>query len=133
MQPGGTRALDNSKWISSAPPASKGGVPKSVQSPSLPERAPLLLGDLDTADERLHHALARARAIEYVDQELPTLIALADLHRRRNEPALAHALLAELGAPEPDLPPFDESQHEPIPDHGIDWSKPLLPQLQGDG
>jgi hypothetical protein len=28
--------------------------------------------------------------------------------------------LTELGAPEPDLPPFDESKHEPMPEVEID-------------
>jgi hypothetical protein len=30
------------------------------------------------------------------------------------------AHLAALGAPEPNLPPFDESQHEPMPEVEID-------------
>jgi tetratricopeptide (TPR) repeat protein len=145
--------------------------------------AALALGDLATAEERLHHALTRARAVNLVEQELPALTALAELHRQRQQygparelleqvwaPAergpyllfhadarnvlarierdeghgaaaiaaatrayelawcdgppyayhygLTHAkqLLAELGAPEPQLPPFDESKFEPMPD-----------------
>ncbi|MFH1923279.1 MAG: hypothetical protein ABIP48_25740, partial [Planctomycetota bacterium] len=139
-------------------------------------------GDLDIANERLHHALTRARACDLVEQELPALIALSELHRRRGEAKTAREVLedvwdpaergpypmlhadglnllaqierdagnsqaaveaatqafelawcdgppfayhwgleaarkhlAELGAPEPDLPPFDESKFDPMP------------------
>jgi tetratricopeptide (TPR) repeat protein len=145
--------------------------------------AALGLSDLDTAAERLQHALTRARAVSLVDEELPTLIALAELHRRKQEITIARELLdqvwdfaeqgpyplfhadalnvlaqierdegntkaaidaatkaytlawcdgppyayhygltnarkhlKELGAPEPELPPFDESKFEPMPD-----------------
>ena len=155
--------------------------------------AALGVGDLPTAEERLHHALTRARAVNFVQEELPALAALAELQRQRQEynlgrefleqvwaPAgrgpypLLHAdarnvmarierdeinqsngeqreqhraaaiaaatrayelawcdgppyayhfgltnakeILAELGAPEPQLPPFDESKFEPMPD-----------------
>ena len=150
--------------------------------------ASLGLNDLARADERLHHALTRARAVNYVEEELPALIALAELRRRQGDlPAArelldavweaaergpyplyhadalnvlaqierdagntaaaieaatkayreawcdgppfayhwgleaARAHLNALGAPEPsDLPPYDESQHEPMPDVEID-------------
>jgi len=151
--------------------------------------AALGLNDLDTAAERLQHALTRARAVSRVDEELPTLTALAELHRRQSELSTARELLnqiwdaaergpyplfhadalnvlaqierdqgnreaaitaatkaytlawcdgisadgkvcyayyygltnarkhlQELGAPEPPLPPFDESKFEPLPD-----------------
>ena len=141
------------------------------------------LDDFTVSKERLHHALTRARAVSYVEEELPALTALAELHRRQGEldkarehldavwePALrgpypmlqadarnvlarieidsdnrdaaveaatrayelawcdgppyaytygfkhAKALLEQLGAPEPELPPFDESKFEPLPD-----------------
>ena len=147
----------------------------------------LLASDLATADERLHHALRRARACELVEEELASLIALAELERRRGEPERASDLLddvwegaergpyplfhadamnvlaqlerdagrsaeavaaatravelawcdgppfayhwglekakkhlAELGAPEPVLDPFDESKFEPMPEVEID-------------
>ncbi len=140
-------------------------------------------GDLEIADERLHHALTRARACNLVDQELPTLVALAELHRSRGESKEAREVLedvwdpaergpypmfhadglnvlaqierdagnqdaavaaatkafelawcdsppfawhwgleqarkhlGELGAAEPDLPPFDESKFDPMPE-----------------
>lgn len=145
--------------------------------------AALRLGHLETAAERLQRALARARAVNRVDEELPTLIALADFHRRKQEFSTARELLdqvwdvaergplpnfhadalnvvaqierdegnhelavqaatkaftlawcngppyayhygltnarkhlQELGAPEPQLPPFDESKFEPMPE-----------------
>ena len=150
--------------------------------------AALGLNDLEVADERLSHALARARAVDRADEELPTLVALAEVRRRQanpsgarqlledvwepaelgpypllhadardvlarierdegNKPAAveaataayrlawcdgppfayhwgleaAKAHLAALGAPEPDdLPPYDESQYEPMPEVEID-------------
>lgn len=154
-----------------------------IRSARLQGEAALGVGDLATAEERLHHALTRARAVNLVEEELPALTALAELQRQRKEydtarelleqvwaPAergpypLWHAdarnvlarierdeghrtaaiaaatrayelawcdgppyayhygltnakqLLAELGAPEPQLPPFDESKFEPMPD-----------------
>lgn len=144
--------------------------------------AALQIGDLDTAEERLHHALTRARAVQLVEEELPTLVALAELRRQQGQPGQARELLedvwepaergpyplfhadalnvlaqlerdagneeaaikaataayrhawcdgppfayhwglekarqhlAALAAPEPDMPPFDESKFEPMP------------------
>ncbi len=51
------------------------------------------LGDLDRAVERLQHALTRARAVNRVEEELPTLTALAEIHRRRQEFGNARELL----------------------------------------
>jgi tetratricopeptide (TPR) repeat protein len=143
----------------------------------------LHLGDYETAGRLLHHALLRARTVSHVEEELRTLIALAEWHRRQGDTAPARALLDEvwdpaeqgpyplfhadaldvlaqieqdagnpeaaveaatkayrlawcdgppfayhwglekakahlaaLGAPEPEMPPFDESQHEPMPE-----------------
>jgi tetratricopeptide (TPR) repeat protein len=151
-------------------------------------QAALGLGDIETAGERLHHALARARAVNLVDEELPALISLAALRRRQGDLAAARVHLGdvweaarrgpyplfhadaldvlaqierdagnreaaveaatdayreawcdgppfayhwgleaakkhlkELGASEPtDLPPFDESKYEPMPEVEID-------------
>ncbi|HKC63977.1 MAG TPA: hypothetical protein VKB86_10085, partial [Pyrinomonadaceae bacterium] len=149
--------------------------------------AALGLNDLATADERLHHALTRARTVNYVEEELPALIALAELRRRQGDVKAARELLddvweaaesgpfplfyadacnvlaqverdegnqakaveaatkayqlawcdgppfayhwglekarkylKELGAPEPEMPPFDESKFEPMPEVEID-------------
>jgi tetratricopeptide (TPR) repeat protein len=145
--------------------------------------AGLCLNDFATADERLHHALTRARKVNYVEEELPALVALAELRRQRNDikaarehlgnvwelaergpyplihadafnvlarierdegnngaaieaatkayrlawcdgPPFAYHWglekakqhLKELGAPEPEMPPFDESKFEPMPE-----------------
>jgi len=139
--------------------------------------------DLSRAYERLHNSLTRARTVNMVDLELPTLIAIARLELERGQPVEAKARLddvwqaakrgpyplrqadaynvlaeieivegdrpsaidaateanraawcngppyayhwglvrakahlAALGAPEPDMPPFDESKFEPMPE-----------------
>ncbi|MBK8966824.1 MAG: DUF4062 domain-containing protein [Lewinellaceae bacterium] len=59
-------------------------------------QAALALDDQATAHERLHHALARARAINYVEEELPALIALAELARQQGKPQEARALLSDV-------------------------------------
>jgi hypothetical protein len=57
------------------------------------------VGDLCTATERLHHALTRARAVNDVEEELPTLTALAELHRRQQHYDTARELLDQVWAP----------------------------------
>jgi MinD-like ATPase involved in chromosome partitioning or flagellar assembly/tetratricopeptide (TPR) repeat protein len=162
-----------------------------IRAARLQGEAALALGDLLLADERLHHALTRARTVERVEEELPALTALAELRRREGKPAAARELLqqvwepaergpyplfhadalnvlaqierdagnttaairaateayekawcdgppfayhwglekakahlAALGAPEPALPPFDESKYEPMPEIEIDPPEP---------
>ena len=58
--------------------------------------AALGLNDLDTADERLHHALTRARIVNLVEEELPALVALAELRRRQEELKAARELLEDV-------------------------------------
>jgi tetratricopeptide (TPR) repeat protein len=149
--------------------------------------AALGLIDFTTADERLHHALTRARKVNLVEEELPTLVALAELRRRQGDQKAAREFLddvweaaergpyplvhadacnmlaqierdagnveaaveaaerayrlawcdgppfayhwglekarkhlRELGAEEPEMPPFDASKFEPMPDVEID-------------
>jgi tetratricopeptide (TPR) repeat protein len=149
--------------------------------------AALGLDDFAIADERLHHALTRARMVNLVEEELPALVALAELRRRQGESKAAREFLddvweaaargpyplihadasnvlaqierdagnegaaveaaerayrlawcdgppfayhwglekarghlRELGAREPELPPFDESKFEPMPEVEID-------------
>jgi tetratricopeptide (TPR) repeat protein len=149
--------------------------------------ASLGLNDLRTADERLHHALTRARMVNHIEEELPTLVALAELRRRERDAKSARELLNDvwelaergpyplshadafnvlaqieldegntvaaieaamkgyrlawcdgppfayhwglekakqylrgLGAPEPEMPAFDESKFEPMPKVEID-------------
>jgi tetratricopeptide (TPR) repeat protein len=154
-----------------------------IRAARLQGAAALALDDFTKADERLHHALTRARAVNLVEEELPALVALAGLRRRQGNPQAARELLddvweyaergpyplfhadalnvlaqierdagnhaaavdaatkayrlawcdgepyayhwglvaarkhlRELGAPEPPMPPFDESKYEPMPE-----------------
>jgi tetratricopeptide (TPR) repeat protein len=140
-------------------------------------------GELFRGDEYLHQALTRSRAVNHVEEELPALVALAELQRRQGDLKAARELLddvweaaergpyplfhadaynvlaqierdegnqakaveaatrayhlawcdgppfayhwglekarkhlQELGAPEPQMPPFDESKFEPMPE-----------------
>jgi len=57
------------------------------------------LNDFATADERLHHALTRARAVNYVEEELPALTALAELRRRQSDLKAARELLDDVWEP----------------------------------
>lgn len=155
-----------------------------IRAARLQGAAALALDELPTADERLHHALSRARAVNFVEEELPALAGLAELRRRQGDMKTARELLDDvwelaergpypllhadalnvlaqiefdagnrdaavkaatkacrlawcdgppfayhwgleaarahlkaLGAPEPtDLPPYDESKYEPMPE-----------------
>jgi len=154
-----------------------------IRAARLHGAAALGLNEFDTATERFQHALTRARAVNLVQEELATITALAELHRRRHESSGAREILdqiwelaergpcptlhadalnvlaqierdegntkaaiaaatkaytlawcdgppyayhygltnarkhlQELGAPEPQLPPFDEYKFEPMPD-----------------
>ncbi|HJQ25665.1 MAG TPA: DUF4062 domain-containing protein [Blastocatellia bacterium] len=158
-----------------------------IRAARLQGAALLGLNDLAKADERLHHALTRARAVNLVEEEIQALTWLAGLRRRQGDAEAARELLddvweaaergpyplyhadalnvlaqierdagnndaaikaateayrkawcdgppfayhwgleaarkhlRELNAPEPDLPPYDPSQYEPMPDVEID-------------
>ncbi|HXF38114.1 MAG TPA: DUF4062 domain-containing protein [Blastocatellia bacterium] len=159
-----------------------------IRAARLQGAAALGLNNLAGAEERLHHALTRALAVNLVEEELPSLNALGELRRRQGDASAARELfdamweaaergpyplwhadalnvlaqlerdagntaaaieaatqayrkawcdgppfayhwgleaarahLNVLGAPEPsDLPPYDESQHEPMPEVEID-------------
>jgi tetratricopeptide (TPR) repeat protein len=56
----------------------------------------IIESDLKKADERLHHALGRARAANHVEGELPALIALAELRRRQGNLPAARELLDDV-------------------------------------
>jgi tetratricopeptide (TPR) repeat protein len=55
--------------------------------------------DLERAKERLTHALTRARAINLIQEELPTLTTLAELHRRVKAYDEARDLLRQVMTP----------------------------------
>jgi tetratricopeptide (TPR) repeat protein len=61
--------------------------------------AALGLNDHFAAEERLNEALARARAIQSIDIELPALVALAELRRRQGELKAARKMLDDLWEP----------------------------------
>lgn len=69
-----------------------------IRATRLQGLAALGLGDLSTADERLHHALARARAANVVEDELPALVGLAEL-RRQGDLKAARELLDDVWEP----------------------------------
>jgi tetratricopeptide (TPR) repeat protein len=56
-----------------------------IHAARLQGEAKLGLNDFATADERLHHALTRARIVNYVEEELHALVALAELRRRQED------------------------------------------------
>ena len=58
--------------------------------------AALGLNDFATADERLHHALTRARVVNLAQEELPALVALAELRRRQGDLKAARELLDDV-------------------------------------
>jgi len=70
-----------------------------IRAARLQGEAALGLDDLSTADERLHHALARARTVNLVEQELPALIGLAELRRRQGDLKAARELLEDVWEP----------------------------------
>jgi tetratricopeptide (TPR) repeat protein len=67
-----------------------------VRAAILQGRAALYQGNVARADERLHHALTRARASNVVEFELRALIAIAELELQRNRLAEARARLDDV-------------------------------------
>src|ERR1043165_2243475 len=58
--------------------------------------ATLGLNDFYKADERLHHALTRARMVNLVEEELPALVALAEWRRRQGNVKAGRELLDDV-------------------------------------
>lgn len=69
-----------------------------IRAARLHGQAALGLGNLPTASERLHHALTRARTVNFIEEELPALTALAELHRRHQRYDTARELLDQVWA-----------------------------------
>ena len=69
------------------------------------------LGDLEQAEERLHDALTRARAVNVVELELAALIAIAALDRQQDHPARARDRLGEV---------WESAMRGPYPLHQAD-------------
>ncbi|MEO1260770.1 MAG: DUF4062 domain-containing protein [Bacteroidota bacterium] len=67
-----------------------------IRAASRQGQAALALGQHKLASERLHHALERARKINFVEEELPSLTALAELARQQGKPKEARDLLDQI-------------------------------------
>jgi len=88
-----TRTLANHAWdLIRGEPLERG----FIRAARLQGAAVLALDDLATANERLHHALSRARAVNYVEEELPALTALAELRRKQGNMKAARELLDDV-------------------------------------
>jgi len=93
-----------------------------IRAARLQGEAALGLNDLAAAEERLHHALNRVRAINLVEEELPALTALAELHRRREDFATARDLLEQV---------WYAAEHDPYPLLHAD-ARNVLSQIERD-
>jgi tetratricopeptide (TPR) repeat protein len=80
--------------------------------------------DLSRADERLHHALARTRAVNLVEFELPALIAIAGLELQRGRLAEAKARLDEV---------WEAAEHGPYPQYQADAYSVLVAIAMAEG
>jgi tetratricopeptide (TPR) repeat protein len=67
-----------------------------IRASRLQGEAALELNDFATADERLHHALTRARMVNLAEDELPALVALTELRRRQGDLKSARELLDDV-------------------------------------
>jgi ATP/maltotriose-dependent transcriptional regulator MalT len=56
----------------------------------------LRLKDVAAADERLHHVLHSARTVNLVEEELPALVALAELRRAQGDLKAAREMLDDV-------------------------------------
>jgi tetratricopeptide (TPR) repeat protein len=70
-----------------------------INAARLHGEAALSMGDLPTAAERLYHAFIRARAVNFVEEELSALTALAELHRQQRKYDTACELLDQVWIP----------------------------------
>jgi hypothetical protein len=66
-----------------------------IRSARMQGEAALGLGGFKTADDRLYHALTRARTVNLIEGELPALIALAALRRKQGDEKAARELLED--------------------------------------
>lgn len=85
-------------------------------------QAALGLRQYDLAHERLHHALERARKINFVEEELPALIALAELAQQQGQQQEARELLDQV---------WDAAERGPYPLEHAD-ARNVLCQIERD-
>jgi|GEM_PF-432636 len=93
-----------------------------IRAARLQGTAALGLHDLALADEQLHHSVTRARQVNLVEEELPALIALAELRRQQGKPEEARELLDDV---------WDASERGPYPCSHADALN-VLAQLERD-
>lgn len=67
-----------------------------IWSKRLEGQAALGLGDLEKAEKFLHEALIHARSVKLVEEELASLVALAELRRHQMDLQIARELLADV-------------------------------------
>ncbi|MBC7910172.1 MAG: hypothetical protein H7Y30_06710, partial [Pyrinomonadaceae bacterium] len=67
-----------------------------IYSAQLQGASALGLNDYSRADERLHHALIRSRMVSLIYEELPALVALAELRRRQGDLKAAREFLDDV-------------------------------------
>jgi tetratricopeptide (TPR) repeat protein len=96
----------------------------SVRAALLQGRVALSTGELSRADERLHYALTRSRAVNVVEFELSALIAIAELELTRGDPAKAKASLDDV---------WDAAQRGPYPFHLADAFNVLTAIVSAEG
>jgi hypothetical protein len=77
---------------------------------------------LVTADERLHHALTRARIVNFIEEELPALVALAELRRRQGGVKTAREFLNDI---------WESAERGPYPSFHADAFN-VLSQIERD-
>jgi tetratricopeptide (TPR) repeat protein len=70
-----------------------------IRAARLKGEAALKLNDFETAEAQLHEALIRARTVNLVHEELPALVALAELRRRQKDVKAAHEFLDDIWEP----------------------------------
>ena len=93
-----------------------------IRAARLQGAASLGLNDLARADERLHHALTRARAVNHLEEEIQALIALAELRRRQGDPDAAREYLNAV---------WDAAERGPYPLYHADALN-VLAQIERD-
>ena len=67
-----------------------------IRAAGVQGKAALGMNDFTTAEERLHQALTRARNVNLVEEELPALVALAELQRREEALKAAREFLDDV-------------------------------------
>jgi tetratricopeptide (TPR) repeat protein len=93
-----------------------------IRAARLQGAAMMGLGNYTKANERLHHTLIRARAVNYVEEELPALLALAELRRCQKDIKAARDLLEDV---------WDSAERGPYPLFHTDAFN-ILAQIERD-